>query len=156
MNFRDDPLARVGWYDENSEDLLHPVGSKPANAFGLFDMHGNVWEWCEDRWHPNYDQAPADGSAWTNGPYNYRVRRGGSYSCHFVSTRSGHRTRTISNNDDDSYGGARFQLPGAETRPAETRPAERDRHVDINLGDTGFDNFGFYDIGFRPAMSVVP
>jgi len=60
-----------------------PVGSLGvANAFGLFDMHGNVWEWCEDMWHSNYrgEGAPTDGSAWlSGGDSSYRVLRGGSW-----------------------------------------------------------------------------
>jgi formylglycine-generating enzyme required for sulfatase activity len=57
-----------------------PVGSFPANAFGLYDMHGNVWEWCEDTWHPNYTgNPPADGSAWAGGDTSLRVLRGGSW-----------------------------------------------------------------------------
>ena len=51
-----------------------------ANAFGLSDMHGNVWEWCEDHWHDNYDKAPIDGSAWVSGnEQSKRVLRGGSW-----------------------------------------------------------------------------
>jgi len=50
-----------------------------GNAFGLYDMHGNVWEWCEDRWHGNYLGAPSDGRAWVDGWDSLRVLRGGSW-----------------------------------------------------------------------------
>ena len=56
-----------------------PVGSYPANALGLFDMHGNVWEWCADRWHETYTGAPEDGSVWAGGYSSLRVLRGGSW-----------------------------------------------------------------------------
>lgn len=55
------------------------VGIYPPNAFGLYDMHGNVWEWCQDTWHPNYDGAPSDGSAWEIDGSHERVLRGGSW-----------------------------------------------------------------------------
>ncbi|MCZ8162317.1 MAG: formylglycine-generating enzyme family protein, partial [Microcystis sp. LE19-196.1B] len=57
-----------------------PVGQFPPNAFGLYDMHGNVWEWCADTWHDNYDGAPTDGSACIeNGDDNRSPLRGGSW-----------------------------------------------------------------------------
>jgi formylglycine-generating enzyme required for sulfatase activity len=73
-------LDRAGWYDENSGDKLHPVGEKEPNGFGLYDMHGNVWEWLEDDWHGNYEGAPDDGRAWVDKPRDAsRVIRGGSW-----------------------------------------------------------------------------
>ncbi|MCC5666050.1 SUMF1/EgtB/PvdO family nonheme iron enzyme [Nostoc sp. CHAB 5784] len=56
------------------------VGKFPANPFGLFDMHGNIWEWCQDEWHKNYNGAPKDGSAWlVDNDNQNRLLRGGSW-----------------------------------------------------------------------------
>jgi len=69
--------APTGTYRQQTTD----VGSfKKPNAFGLYDMHGNVWEWCADPWHENYTGAPDDGSVWeSGGNTQYRVIRGGSW-----------------------------------------------------------------------------
>ena len=65
-----------------------------ANAFGLHDMHGNVWEWCQDYWHNNYQDAPADGSAWLSENDNdYRVVRGGSWGFNPEYCRSAFRSK---------------------------------------------------------------
>ena len=56
------------------------VGKYPSNAFGLYDMHGNVWEWCEDNWYKNYQGAPNDGRAWVSGDTIKKVIRGGSWT----------------------------------------------------------------------------
>ncbi|MEM9486495.1 MAG: SUMF1/EgtB/PvdO family nonheme iron enzyme [Cyanobacteria bacterium P01_F01_bin.116] len=65
------------------------VGSFPANAFGLCDMHGNVWEWCFDHWHENYNGAPTDGSTWLkDGDSSSRMLRGGSWDYNPANCRS--------------------------------------------------------------------
>ena len=81
--------ASEGFYREQTTD----VGIFPPNSFGLYDMHGNVWEWCSDKWHGNYSGAPTDGSSWETGTDNNRVRRGGSWYSGAVYCRGAHRKR---------------------------------------------------------------
>ena len=73
-------LDRFGWYDKNSGGRLHIVGEKEPNAWGVYDVLGNVWEWTEDGWHDDYEGAPDDGSAWLDiSGVALRVVRGGSF-----------------------------------------------------------------------------
>ncbi|MTJ55631.1 SUMF1/EgtB/PvdOfamily nonheme iron enzyme [Anabaena sp. UHCC 0253] len=95
-----------------------PVGSFTANAFGLYDMHGNVWEWCDDHWHDGYDNAPADGSAWIESNSveedKRRLLRGGSWLDRPRSCRSAFR----SHHDPDyrnTSRGFRLVVSGART-----------------------------------------
>jgi len=76
--FPDDHFVDVGCSD--GYFATSPVGTFPANAFGLFDMQGNVWQWTEDCYHQTYDGAPSDGSAWTTPNCTLRVARGGSWA----------------------------------------------------------------------------
>lgn len=83
-----------------------PVGQFPPNKFGLFDMHGNVFEWIEDCWNDNYRGAPSDGSAWMSGDCSHRVLRGGSWYDDPVVLRSALRLR-LESKDRISNGGFR-------------------------------------------------
>jgi formylglycine-generating enzyme required for sulfatase activity/predicted Ser/Thr protein kinase len=66
------------WNKDNSDGTTRPVATRSPNAWGIHDMHGNVWEWCEDRWHATYSGAPEDGSAWLDGgvPAERAIRGG--------------------------------------------------------------------------------
>jgi formylglycine-generating enzyme required for sulfatase activity len=76
-----------------------------ANAFGLCDMHGNVWEWCQDHWHENYEGAPTDGSAWlTEDEKASRVYRGGSWILDPWGCRSAYRGRIDPDSRDYNFG----------------------------------------------------
>jgi formylglycine-generating enzyme required for sulfatase activity len=81
-----------------------PVGSFTANAFGLYDMAGNVWQWTEDCYHDSYNQAPADGSAWTGGDCSQRVVRGGSWLIDPRNLRSASRDGNAPSNRFDVLG----------------------------------------------------
>jgi len=85
-------LDAIGWFDGNSGSMTHPVDQKRPNAWGLHDMIGNVWEWCEDTWHGGYKNAPSDGSAWTGGDTS-RVVRGGCWGKYPRVCRSSRRNR---------------------------------------------------------------
>ncbi len=95
--------APKGKYRGQSTD----VGTFPPNAFGLYDMHGNVWEWCEDDWHENYINAPANGGAWNSQSGNAgKVLRGGSWYLNATLCRAAFRDRS-SRDFRNCYGGFR-------------------------------------------------
>ena len=86
-------------------DGLTVVGSFPPNDFGIYDMHGNVWEWCADVWHENYLGAPTDGSAWLkDGDQSYCVQRGGAWNVPADRCRSAFRVGDIAHNADHIVG----------------------------------------------------
>ncbi|MBI4616575.1 MAG: SUMF1/EgtB/PvdO family nonheme iron enzyme [Planctomycetes bacterium] len=106
-------LGEYAWYHENSGEKTHPVAEKLPNAFGLYDVHGNVSEWCEDTSQPNYyDGAPLDGSAWVKGGKANRVCRGGNWVCAAALCRSACR----------DWGVPAYRLSDLGFRPARSLP----------------------------------
>ncbi len=92
-------LEQYAWYEKNSENSTHQVGEKAPNAWGLYDMHGNVWEWCQDTYQNNYNGAPTDGSAWeVESDYKERVLRGGAWNIPARNCRSAFRRRNAQGN----------------------------------------------------------
>ena len=92
--------GRKGEYRERTL----PIGSFGANAFGLHDVHGNVWEWVEDCWNESYRGAPSDGSAWERGDCSFRVVRGGSWYDYPRDLRSAYRDRYLFTSLIDVFG----------------------------------------------------
>jgi formylglycine-generating enzyme required for sulfatase activity len=92
-----------------------PVGQFPANAFGLYDMHGNVREWCADEWHENYAGAPTDGSVWLNGNKDRSPLRGGSWVDNPDDCRSAIRLNFIRRDDHLNVIGFRLVCDGGRT-----------------------------------------
>jgi formylglycine-generating enzyme required for sulfatase activity len=96
-------LPEHGWFKGNSKGEDPPVGKKKPNAWGLYDVHGYIWEWCQDAWHPDYKDAPTDGRAREASGAKERVLRGGSWADSADACRSafrqpketGHRSDTI-------------------------------------------------------------
>ena len=97
-------LNRCGWYRENANTTTHPSGIKIINPWGLFDMHGNVWEWCEDHYRENYNLATGYASAWLEGDGDNRVVRGGCWYSTPESCRSASRRKINIHLDPENIG----------------------------------------------------
>lgn len=106
-----DSLDEVGWYNMNSGSKTHPVGQKKPNAWGIYDMSGNVWEWCQDEWDDDYNGASGNGSAWVDNNVSYRVIRGGSW---FNGARNCRASYRGSYSPTNRYDGIGFRLSRTE------------------------------------------
>ena len=92
------------WWWGNSYEDIHLVGEKRPNPWGLYDLHGIVWEWCEDKWHDNYEGAPVDGTARVLSYENKRVLRGGGWLHEANFCSSAGRDRDDPVDAGDHYG----------------------------------------------------
>jgi len=102
--------------DGEYQNETTPVGQFPPNAFGLYDMHGNVSEWCADTWHYNYDGAPTDGSVWIeNRNDNGSPLRGGSWFSLPINCRSAFRRGSPRRRDYYDFGGFRVVCGAGRT-----------------------------------------
>jgi formylglycine-generating enzyme required for sulfatase activity len=92
-SFGDDEkdLKEYAWFRGNSKGEDPPVGKKKPNAWGLYDMHGYVWEWCADVWHPTHEGASAEGKAREGKDSKERVVRGGAWDAEADRSRSAFR-----------------------------------------------------------------
>jgi formylglycine-generating enzyme required for sulfatase activity len=102
---KEEEIDKHAWYLSNAGSKTQPVAKKKPNAFGLHDMHGNIWEWVEDPWHDSYESAPNDGRAWLQGgDLSRRVLRGGSWDSIPDFLRSAFRLRNHAANRIGSVG----------------------------------------------------
>ena len=125
-----------GWTEKQYDHTragTRPVAQKAANPWGLYDMLGNVWEWCGDHWHDSYKDAPTDGSAWidADGGVGLRVIRGGSWGNDARGVRAAYRNPGVPalGRGDLGFRCARVQsdsvVSGTERRAGRSKPGER-------------------------------
>ena len=125
-SFGDDErqLPQYAWYNDNDSETTHPVGELKPNAWGLFDMHGNVWEWCQD-WYGDYDlQVVSDPTGPASGIR--RVLRGGAFGFQPVDVRAANRTH-----DPPDYRVRHVGFRLARTIALTTLPLARRSRVEV-------------------------
>ena len=155
------PAQANYWYagrDFSDDDIgTVEVGSYPANAFGLHDIHGNVWEWVEDCWHEDYNGAPSDGRAWAiNCDKDWRVLRGGSWLNNLGDLHSAVRVgdSAMGRDNDCGFRIARTltsKVGNISSKEIEHPPKSGDKEeTPKQVGDT------FRDCATCPKMVVVP
>jgi gluconolactonase len=127
-SFGDDAasLGDYAWYTGNAAGSDPPVGAKKPNPWGLYDVHGYLWELCADAWHDSYDGAPVDGSAWLDGsePPQNVVARGGSWKDKADALTSSYRRKFAADAKDDALG-LRCVLAAMAEAPTLDRPTRQ-------------------------------
>jgi formylglycine-generating enzyme required for sulfatase activity len=134
------------------------VGSFGPNAFGLYDMHGQVWEWCSDKCHHNYDGAPTDGSSWeSETTYEIRVLRGGWWDYYAVYCRAASR-KSCSAGFALSYNGCGFRVAVALAVPSSLGVADlRYERLNTPVIETSIDKaWGFLTDFFHTPIKQRP
>ena len=98
-------LDKYGWHTGNAAGNDPPVGALKPNAWGLYDMHGYLWEYVSDGWHPHYENAPKDGSSWEPNLRELpRIMRGGSWRDPYPLLRSAARWSVPDHARSDAIG----------------------------------------------------
>ena len=100
-------LDGIAWYLDNSDSGIHPVAMKAANAFGIYDMLGNIPEWVGDCWNDTYNGAPLNGDVWLSGECVLRVYRGSSFQ--YDSSRQRVSARLFDNPDTSTRNAGGFR-----------------------------------------------